>query len=51
MRVEDPVNKRGGLKLGSALILNQNLYFEMASETVEKPSINDFAIHKYLKSL
>ncbi len=31
MRVEDPVNRRGGLKLGSVLILNQNLYFEMAS--------------------
>jgi hypothetical protein len=35
MRVEDPVNKRGGLKLGSALILNQNLYFEMASSYIE----------------
>jgi hypothetical protein len=39
MRVEDPVNRRGGLKLGSdflsrrvlAGILNQNLYFDMAS--------------------
>ena len=31
MRVEDPVNNRGGLKLGSALIFNQNLYFEIAS--------------------
>jgi len=31
MRVEDPVSRRDGLKLGSALILNQNLYFEMAS--------------------
>jgi hypothetical protein len=31
MRVEDPVNRRGGLKLGSVLIMNQNLYFEMAS--------------------
>jgi hypothetical protein len=30
MRVEDPVNRRGGLKLGSASILSQNLYFEMA---------------------
>jgi hypothetical protein len=39
MRVEDPVSSRGGLKLGSPFypagiergILNQNLYFEMAS--------------------
>jgi hypothetical protein len=31
MRVEDPVNRRGGLKLGPVLTLNQNLIFEMAS--------------------
>ena len=31
MRVEDPVNSRGGLKLGSYLILNQNPIFEMVS--------------------
>jgi hypothetical protein len=36
MRVEDPVNRRGGLKLGSALTLNQNLYFEMASNYKQK---------------
>jgi hypothetical protein len=36
MRVEDPVNRRGGLKLGSVLILNQNLYFEMASNSFLK---------------
>jgi hypothetical protein len=38
MRVEDPVNKRGGLKLGYALIFDQNLYFEMASNIL-RPSL------------
>jgi len=32
MRVEDPVNMRGGLNFGPALILNQNPIFEIASK-------------------
>jgi hypothetical protein len=40
MRVEDPVSKRDGLKLGIALILNQNLYFEMASDKAGIPSFD-----------
>jgi hypothetical protein len=32
MRVEDPVNKRGGLILSLALISNENPNFEMASK-------------------
>jgi len=33
LRVKDPFNRRGGLNLGPALILNQNPIFEMASST------------------
>ena len=37
------------------LVLTPTYNFRIAlvipAETVEKPSINDFAIHKYLKSL
>ena len=44
MRIEDPVSKRGGLKLGTAFLsrwilagdLEQNLYFEMASSALTK---------------
>ena len=44
MRVEDPVDRRGGLNLGSALTLNQNPIFEMASNYIPS-NFSSFSWH------
>ena len=49
MRVEDPVNKRGGLILGLALISNKNPDFEMASLYLVM-SLTDLSEHAEFKS-
>jgi hypothetical protein len=48
MRVEDPVNRRGGLILGLVLISTENPNFEIASKNQFK-NILSFRVLKYAK--